>query len=106
MNSSLHRKVPKGIHDSCRILLQWQIKYFKKISSKDKINSVCYQQNILQTIFETKEITDLYGKDIYKVEIHMIKASSHTSKSSAAYLRKTPTTTTENRNWNKVCLII
>ncbi|GFX34187.1 uncharacterized protein TNCV_2893941 [Trichonephila clavipes] len=43
-------------------------------------------QNILESIFE--EIPTLYGKDIDKVELHMDKASSHTSKSTAAYLAK------------------
>ncbi|GFW88168.1 uncharacterized protein TNCV_3500571 [Trichonephila clavipes] len=57
------------------------------VSSKTKINSRYYQQNILEPIFE-EEIPTLYGKDIDKVELHMDKASSHTSKSNADYLTK------------------
>ncbi|GFX22389.1 uncharacterized protein TNCV_1815901 [Trichonephila clavipes] len=34
------------------------------------------------------EILPLYGKDIYKVELRMNKASSHTPKSTATYLSK------------------
>ncbi len=51
----------------------------------NKINSLYHQQNSLETIFE-EEIPALYKKDIYKVEIYMDKASSQTSKSTAAYL--------------------
>ncbi|GFY01293.1 uncharacterized protein TNCV_5077601 [Trichonephila clavipes] len=59
----------------------------KKVSSKTKINSLYYQQNILEPIFE-EEIPTLYGKDIGKVEFHMNKGSNHTSKSTAAYSGK------------------
>ncbi|GFV59020.1 uncharacterized protein TNCV_1814091 [Trichonephila clavipes] len=64
----------------------------KKASSKAKINSLYYQQNILESIFK-EEIPTLYGKHIDKVELHMNKASSHTSKSTAAYLPKTESET-------------
>ncbi|GFU05411.1 hypothetical protein TNCV_3290641 [Trichonephila clavipes] len=66
-----------------------------KVSSKAKINSLYYHQNILEPIFE-EEIPTLYRKDIGKVELDMDKASNHTSKSTAAYLAKTI------RNRNKV----
>ncbi|GFX08855.1 transposase [Trichonephila clavipes] len=59
----------------------------KKVSSKAEINSLYYQHNILEPIFE-EQILPLYGKDIDKVELHMDKVSSHTSKSTAAYLPK------------------
>ncbi|GFT66393.1 transposase [Trichonephila clavipes] len=55
----------------------------KKVSSKAKINSLYFHQNILEPIFE--EISTLYGKDIDKVELHMDKDSSGTSRSTAAY---------------------
>ncbi|GFY23754.1 hypothetical protein TNCV_1630361 [Trichonephila clavipes] len=42
-------------------------------------------KNILEPIFE-EEIPTSYGKDLGEVELHMDKASSHTSKSTAAYL--------------------
>ncbi|GFV99550.1 uncharacterized protein TNCV_5079141 [Trichonephila clavipes] len=35
-----------------------------------------------------KEIPSLYGKDFDKVQLHMDRASSHTSKSTATYLAK------------------
>ncbi len=40
---------------------------------------------ILETIFK-EDIPTLYRNDIFKVDIHMDKASSHMSKSTAAYL--------------------
>ena len=86
MASTVHRKFPKEIHDSCRILLQRQIKNHK-VSSKVKVNSLYYKNNILKPLFE-EEIPALYGKDIDKVELCRDKASSHTSKSTTAYLVK------------------
>ncbi|GFS65560.1 uncharacterized protein TNCV_2469421 [Trichonephila clavipes] len=45
------------------------------------------QQNILEPIFE-EETPALYSKGIIKVELHMDKATSHMSHSTAAYLAK------------------
>ncbi|GFT87102.1 transposable element Tcb1 transposase [Trichonephila clavipes] len=52
-------------------------------------NAPCHRakQNILEPIFEA-EIPTLYGKNIDKVELHNDKASSPTSKLTAAYLAK------------------
>ena len=49
------RKNPKRIHDSCKILLQRQIKKSKR---SQVINSLYYQQNIFE------EFPALCGKDI------------------------------------------
>ncbi|GFV41627.1 hypothetical protein TNCV_3627781 [Trichonephila clavipes] len=80
MTSSV--KFPKGFMIVGRFSNNGKLK-IKKVSSKVKINSLCYQRNILEPIFE-KEITALYGKNIDEVDLHMDKASSHTSKSAAA----------------------
>lgn len=37
------------------------------MSSKATVNSLCYQRNILESIFET-EIAASHGKDIIKIE--------------------------------------
>ncbi|GFV59434.1 hypothetical protein TNCV_3172741 [Trichonephila clavipes] len=77
-------KFPKGLmivagfSDNGKLEIQ-------KISSKAKINSLYYQQHILEPISE-EEIPTLCRKDIDKVELQMNKASSHTS--NAAYLGK------------------
>ncbi|GFT97619.1 RNase H domain-containing protein [Trichonephila clavipes] len=52
-----------------------------------RINSLSYQQNILKPIFD-KEIPTLHRKDIDKVELHIDKASSNTSKSTTAKIAK------------------
>lgn len=85
MASSVYRKGPKGIQDSCRILLQRQIKNKKKASSKAKINSLFYRKNILGPVLE-EEISALYGMDNNKFEVHMDKVSSQATKSTATYL--------------------
>ncbi|GFX41420.1 hypothetical protein TNCV_3489611 [Trichonephila clavipes] len=46
-----------------------------------------------KSIFE--EIPELYGKDIAKAELHMDKASSYKSKSTATYLAKKESETQE-----------
>ncbi|GFX16581.1 uncharacterized protein TNCV_23521 [Trichonephila clavipes] len=56
-----------------------------KVSSKARINSLYYQQNILESIF-VEEIPALYGKNFEKVELQMDRASSHTFKSTVTYL--------------------
>ncbi|GFW95429.1 uncharacterized protein TNCV_1721311 [Trichonephila clavipes] len=56
-------------------------------TSKMQVLSGKKEQNILKPSFE-EEIHTLNGKDIDKVELHMDKTSSHTSKSTAAYLAK------------------
>ncbi len=66
MASSVYRKVSKGIHDNCRILLQRQIIKKKKDSSKAKTNLLYYQHKILLTIFE-EEIPVLHCKKISNV---------------------------------------
>ncbi|GFX29061.1 uncharacterized protein TNCV_3031031 [Trichonephila clavipes] len=72
----------------------------KKVSSKAKINLLYYKKNILEPFFE-EEIPALYGNDIDKFELHMDKASSHTSKSTAACLAKK-----KNRNRNKIYILV
>ncbi|GFW01247.1 transposable element Tcb2 transposase [Trichonephila clavipes] len=59
------------------------------ISSLKTRCDMCVRQNILEPIFE-EEIPTLFGYEAYidKVELHMNKASSHTSKSTAACLGK------------------
>lgn len=46
------RKVPESIHGSWRILLQWQIRNQKKVSNIGETNSLYYQQNISEPVFE------------------------------------------------------
>lgn len=58
-----------------------------KKTPKTKISSLYHQQNILELIFE-EEISALFGKDIYKVKLHIVKASSHTPKSTFTYCTK------------------
>ncbi|GFV53070.1 uncharacterized protein TNCV_4644291 [Trichonephila clavipes] len=79
-------KFPKGFMIVTGFCYNGKLK-IRKVSSKAKSNSVCYQQNILEPIF-TEEIPVLYGKDIDKAELLMDKAPSHTSESKAAYLEK------------------
>ena len=45
----------------------------KKVSGKAKINSLYYQQNILESFFK-EEIPALHRKDIDKIKCHMNKA--------------------------------
>ncbi|PRD20506.1 UNVERIFIED_CONTAM: hypothetical protein NCL1_54413 [Trichonephila clavipes] len=81
----LYLLLPKHITErkrNCRKLYEKQL-----ATGKWKFGVTLDEEwNILESIFE--EIPTLYGKDIDKVELHMDKASSHTSKSTAAYLAK------------------
>ena len=86
MALSVLRKFPKGFMIAAGFCYNSKLK-IKKVSSKAKINSLYYQQNILELLFE-EEIPALYGKDIDKVKLHMDKASCHTSTSTTAYLAK------------------
>ncbi|GFW68636.1 hypothetical protein TNCV_529901 [Trichonephila clavipes] len=55
---------------------------------EDYENTPSEEKYSYQQIIRQKEIPALYEKDIDKVELHMDKASSHTSKPTAAYLAK------------------
>ncbi|GFW36646.1 hypothetical protein TNCV_1956461 [Trichonephila clavipes] len=102
MVSSVYRKVHKGIYDNCRILLQRQIKT-KKVPSKAKVDSLYYQQNNLERIFK-EEITALYGKEIDKFELHIVKVPSHASKT-ASYLAKKESGTRIKCIQSQECLV-
>lgn len=57
----------------------------RRVSAKVKINSAYFQQEVLTPLYR-QDIPEIYGNDIDKVWVHMDKASSHTSASTAAYL--------------------
>lgn len=82
----VYRKTPKWVRDTSKILLYGKSKKDRK---KLKLFHSIYQQNILKLVFE-EEILALKEKDIDKVELHIIKASSYKYKSSAIsiYLAK------------------
>ncbi|GFV65931.1 hypothetical protein TNCV_4470211 [Trichonephila clavipes] len=72
---SVAQKLPKGFLRVAGFYYKYKLDIKKK--SKAKTNSLYYQQNILEPIFE-EETRALYGGEI---ELHINKASSHTSKS-------------------------
>ncbi|GFU57196.1 hypothetical protein TNCV_2212461 [Trichonephila clavipes] len=93
MVSSSTVKFPKGFMKIAGFSNNGKLKC-KGVSSKTGINSLYYQQNILEPVLEG-EIRPLYGKDIYKVEHPKDKASRYMFKSSATYLAKEESETQE-----------
>ncbi|GFW70640.1 hypothetical protein TNCV_1624721 [Trichonephila clavipes] len=61
----------------------------KQEKEKERVKTTFTNQNILEPIFD--ETPTSHGKGIDKVELHVDKASSHTSKSSDTYLAKKET---------------
>lgn len=59
----------------------------RKVEKNVKVNSLYYQTNVLDPIYHT-EIPALYGTDANMVWLHQDKASSHTSRSTVAYLQQ------------------
>jgi len=58
----------------------------RRVAKNVKINSAYYQTEVLDPLFKT-EVPALYGNDSSKVWVHKDKASSHTSRSTAAHMR-------------------
>ena len=56
------------------------------VTKNVKINSAYNQAEVLDPLFKT-EVPALYGNDSSKVWVHQDKASSHTSRSTAAHMR-------------------
>ena len=59
----------------------------RRVEKKAKVNSQYYQDEVLTPIYHT-EIPALYGRDKNKVWVHQDKASSHTSRSTLAFLQR------------------
>jgi len=57
----------------------------RKVPPNVKINSQFYQREVLDPIFH-HDIPSFYGEDLGNVFLHQDKASSHTSRSTTAYL--------------------
>lgn len=57
----------------------------RRVDGKAKVNAAYYQRNVLDPLFH-QEIPALYGNDVANVWLHQDKASSHTAKSTTAYL--------------------
>ncbi|GBO29915.1 hypothetical protein AVEN_208472-1 [Araneus ventricosus] len=64
----------------------------RRVKKNVKINSTYYQENFLRPIF-TEEIPFLYPNDFQRVKLHQVKATSHTSKRTTAFLEKMTTDT-------------
>src|ERR1700678_118632 len=63
-----------------------------KVEKNVKINAAYYQANVLEPIYRD-QIPALYGAHVHKVWLHQDKASSHTAKSTQAYLARMATET-------------
>lgn len=59
----------------------------RRVEKNAKINSLYYQTNVLDPLYRS-EVPALYGTQATSVWIHQDKASSHTSKSTRAYLTR------------------
>lgn len=64
----------------------------RRVEKNVKINSSYYQEKVLRPIF-TEEIPLLYPNDFQRVKLHQDKATSHTSKTTTAFLEKMKTDT-------------
>jgi hypothetical protein len=63
-----------------------------KVGKNVKVNAVYYQTNVLDQIYR-EQLPQLYGNDVRNVWIHQDKASSHTAKSTQAYMTRMATET-------------
>lgn len=59
----------------------------RKVPKNVKVNSLHYQRTVLDPIYR-RELPALYGREVTRVRLHQDKASSHTSRSTLAHLRK------------------
>jgi hypothetical protein len=57
----------------------------RRIEPNAKINAAYYQEKVLEPMYRV-DIPSLYGSDTRKVGIHQDKASSHTARSTVAYM--------------------
>lgn len=59
----------------------------RKVEKNAKVNAAYYQENILDPLY-LQDIPALYGEDVQNVWLHQDKASSHTAKSTVAYMKR------------------
>ncbi|GBN79439.1 hypothetical protein AVEN_138680-1 [Araneus ventricosus] len=64
----------------------------RRVEKNVKIYSTYYQEKVLRLLF-TEELPFIYPNHLQRVKLHQDKATSHTSKSTTAFLEKMKTDT-------------